>query len=392
MLSIGMFTYSTRPRGSVVHAASLAEALARAGHDVTLYALSKGGGSFHRPVNCRVELIAAGDAPAAGAALVRQRIDEFAAGLRARRVAHDVYHAQDCLAASALLEAGTPALRPIVRTVHHVDRFEDAYLASCQRRSILEADVVLSVSAATRTEIAAHFGRGAAVVPNGVDRKRFEALEARDELRARLGIRPADLCVLSVGGVEPRKNTRRCLAAVSRVHEANARIVWFLVGGDSFWEHAAYRAEFEADLARVPEALAARIVRPGSVSDGELTALYRASDVLLCPSLQEGFGLCVLEAMAAGTCVIVPGRPPFTEYLEERSAAFVDPESVDSIADALAALLLDPPRRAELAAAAANRLSPFSWERSARCHIERYENIGAEGPRGAESKVRWNHA
>ena len=83
MLSIGIFTYSTKPRGSVVHAACLAEALARQGARVTLYALSKAGDGFFRPVSCDLRLIGAAPAPSEVDALIRQRIAEFRVGIRA---------------------------------------------------------------------------------------------------------------------------------------------------------------------------------------------------------------------------------------------------------------------------------------------------------------------
>jgi glycosyltransferase-like protein len=382
MRSVGMFTYSTRPRGSVVHAAGLAEALAGRGHDVTLYALAKPGASFFRPIRCRVELIAAGEAPADRARLVGQRVGEFIDGLRSRDLEHDVFHAQDCLAASALLGLG---LRPVVRTVHHVDRFEDPYLANCQRRSVLEADVVLSVSRFTQKQVFAEFNRRTAVVRNGVDASRFArpvASEGRSIL-ADFGVGPDDIVILSVGGVEPRKNTRRCLAAVARLYAKCPRISWVIVGGDSIWDHSEYAARFDADVAALPAALALRIVRPGPVGDDDLTELYRESDILLGPSLLEGFGLAVLEAMAAGTCVVVPGREPFTEYLDRRSAAFVDPESVDSIADTLVDLVLDPGRRADLQRSAARRAARFTWERCALSHSLPYEAAWAACRRGA---------
>src|SRR5258708_34408688 len=124
MLSVGVYTYSTRPRGSVVHAMSLAEALVAAGHDATLYALCKPGASLYRPLACPVELIPAAAAPADPDALIRQRIEELVCGLRRLARRHDIFHAQDCLAANALLAARSGASAPVVRTVHHVERFD----------------------------------------------------------------------------------------------------------------------------------------------------------------------------------------------------------------------------------------------------------------------------
>src|SRR6185295_6285294 len=115
MLSIGLFTYSTKPRGSVVHATHLAEALTRRGHDVTLYALSKAGDQLYRDVQCRVVYLTAEKAPADPDALIAQRIQEVASGVSRLRPRHDVYHAEDCLVASGLLSKRAELkLKPLV--------------------------------------------------------------------------------------------------------------------------------------------------------------------------------------------------------------------------------------------------------------------------------------
>ncbi len=376
MTSIGLFTYSTKPRGSVVHAAALAEALADAGEDVTLYALAKDGASFYRPLRCRAHLVPAGDAPADVEALIRQRIDELASGCRARAARHEVLHAEDCLSANALLAIRTPRAA-VVRTVHHVERFESPYLASCQRRSILEADAVFSVSRFTQGEVEREFGRASARVHNGVDLARFAGPPPRDRawLGARFGVPAGHALVISVGGVEPRKNTRGALAAVARVFGANPSAVWIVAGGDTLWDHSGYGAAFASDLAALSPEVARRVVRAGPLPEGDLTALYRLADVLLCPSELEGFGLCVLEAAAAGAAVIVPGREPFTELLDGASAELVDAASVESIAAALARLLGDPARRARLASSARARAARLTWARSADAHRRLYAEV-----------------
>ena len=159
MFSIGIFTYSTKPRGSVVHATHLAEALSRRGHDVTLYALSKAGDLLYRDVDCRVVYLNAGKAPTEPDALIRQRVHEVAAGLSELRPRHDVYHAEDCLVTSGILakRAELP-LRPLVRTLHHLEHFASPYLRDCQRRSILEADAVACVSQASQRELCSREG------------------------------------------------------------------------------------------------------------------------------------------------------------------------------------------------------------------------------------------
>jgi hypothetical protein len=127
----------------VVHAAFLAEALTAAGWDVTLYALDKDGGGFFRDVRARLRLVPAGPAPSTTAELVRQRTFELSRYL-ASAPRHDVYHAEDCLTASGLLDFRSRApFVQLVRTVHHVEGFTDPYLARCQERSIREATLRL---------------------------------------------------------------------------------------------------------------------------------------------------------------------------------------------------------------------------------------------------------
>ena len=263
----------------------------------------------------------------------------------------------------------------MVRTVHHVEHFESPYLRACQERSVASADVLLSVSEVTRREVRALFGREATVISNGVDLNRFAAPHATDiaAVRAKLNVLPVDTLILSVGGVESRKNSQNALEAVALAYAEHPNLRWVVVGGASIWEHEAYRAEFARRLAELPGGLRARITILSAVPETELTALYQASSILLCPSLQEGFGLCVLEALAARAAVIVPHGAPFDEYLDSTCASFVDPHSVSDIARGLLGLLRDGGDRARLKQAGHERARRYSWDRVAERHLTRYE-------------------
>jgi len=376
--NVGIFTYSVKPRGSVVHAACLAEALDAEGANVTLYALAKHGDDFFRPLRSRLVLLPAGPAPAEPDRLIAQRIAEVQAGLRAVGARHDLYHAEDCLTASALVTS-VPALSPIVRTVHHVERFASPYLAACQQRSIEASDLVLSVSERTAREVAREFGRDSRVVHNGVDLARFDEEPATlPAAAAKLGLADHDLLVLSVGGVEERKNTLRALEAMSGALIGNARLHWVVVGGASIWDHSELEKRFDARVAALPESVRRRVTRLGAVDEATLTWLYQRSDVLLCPSLHEGWGLCALEALAAGTAVIASAREPFTEFLDRGVACLVDPESTVDIQGAVLALGADAGRRAELAAKGRERARRFTWRRAAVAHLDAYRSLLAE--------------
>jgi glycosyltransferase-like protein len=377
MLSIGLFTYSTKPRGSVVHATHLAEALTRRGHEVTLYALSKAGDRLYREVGCKVVYLKAEKAPGEPDALIAQRVREVADGVAELRPRHDVYHAEDCLVASGLLTKRSELkLKPLVRTLHHLEHFVSPYLRDCQRRSILEADAVACVSRVSRRDVERELGRACPIIGNGVDVARFAVDEQLEQqTRARFAIAPDERIVLSVGGVEPRKNSFCSLDALLPLLRQQPKLRWLIAGGDSIWEHDAYRSGFRDRLSRIEPELCSRIVELGPVTERELTGLYGISQILLCPSLQEGFGLCVLEALAARTAVVVSEQEPFTEYLTEEVASFVQPGSPASIGDSLARLLQDEPLRQRRVQAGEAHAQTFSWARVAGEHERLYSSV-----------------
>jgi glycosyltransferase-like protein len=359
-----------------VHACCLAEALAARGHDVTLYALSKTGDRLFREVSCPVLYLHAGPAPVEPDALIAQRIREVAVGVQDLKPRHDVYHAEDCLVASGLLSVKATLTGSVVRTLHHFERFESRYLQECQRRSILEADAVACVSRVSQRDVQQELSRDCSIIGNGVDFERFaESTELEDWARARFGVKAGELVVASVGGVEPRKNTLCALEAMLPILRRHPTARWLIAGGSSIWEHDAYRAQFRARVASLSSGIRARIVELGALTERELTGLYRVSQLLLCPSLQEGFGLCVLEALAAGAAVVVSAREPFTEYLDAASACFVEPESASEITRAVEELWSDAARRARLSSNGKARARQFSWDNVAREHERLYGGL-----------------
>jgi glycosyltransferase-like protein len=373
-LSIGLCTYSTLPRGSVVHTAYLAEALAEAGHDATVYALDKDGRGFYRPLRAHLRLVPAAPAPVSTAALVRQRAAELADFLSRHDGNHDVLHAEDCLSASGLLAARASGLRTaLARTVHHVEAFADAELARCQERSIREADLCFTVSQAAHDDTHAAFGVSSTIVGNGVDLARFATTAPAVRLRrwrARLGT--AAPVVLAVGGVEARKNTLRTLAAFVRLRERWRDARLWILGGASVLDHGAARAAFDAACRQLPPATRAAIVELGVVEDAEVPALFQLADVLALPSLHEGFGLAALEALAAGLPVVVADRPPFTEYLDPSCAVLVDALSEEAIAAGLDAALAPSPERRQ---AGRLRAEAHGWAAVARRHLAGYQQL-----------------
>jgi len=374
-LSIGLYTYSTLPRGSVVHTASLADALVDLGHDVTVYALDKDGRGFFRPLRARLRLVAAAPAPDTTAALVRQRAGELASFVIEHGAAHDVHHAQDCLSAAGLLasRAGGRRRMTLARTVHHVEAFSDPYLARCQERSVREVDLCFTVSEAARRDVQLAFGVDSVVVGNGVDTRRFSGVLASSlrVWRARLG--SGAPVVLAIGGVEERKNTRRTLGAFARLRARWPQARLWILGGATVLDHGAYRAEFSRALDLLPPETRAAITELGVVREADVPALFGLADVLAMPSLHEGFGLAALEALAAGLPLVASARAPFTEYLDETCAVLVDPLSEEAIAAGLHEALAASPARRE---AGRQRAETYSWARVAARHEAAYFRAG----------------
>ena len=376
---VALVTYSTKPRGGVVHTLALAEALTAAGADVTVVALGDPGKGFFRPVTAPFRIV---PAPAPADTLedrVFQAVDALAAGLSAMAGRFDVFHAQDCIAARAaarVRDAGAGI--PVVRTVHHVDDFTTPALIDCQRQAILEPDIVLVVSQHWRTLLKDEYGVDAGVVYNGVDRLRFGPIDAerRAALRRQVGAEDRFL-FLAVGGIEPRKGSVHLLQALGRLKaESDLSPVLAVVGGHSFQDYREYRESALAGLPALGLELGRDVVLLGTVPDGDLPAWYRAADALAFPSIKEGWGLAVLEAMAARLPVIATDIPVFREYLTPgEDALLVPPADPVALARAMRSLVDDGALRDRLRTAGARVASRFTWEAAASRHMAVYAGI-----------------
>ncbi|MFM7718123.1 MAG: glycosyltransferase family 4 protein, partial [Actinomycetota bacterium] len=196
------------------------------------------------------------------------------------------------------------------------------------------------------------------VVPHGVDPARVPADAAAR--RNRLGVGEGRYA-LFVGGIEPRKNLPRLVAAFAAL-PGDARLV--VAGGPVRWFPAAAR-DLDRAVAELPPAVRSRLLRVGYVDDADRAALLDGASLLAYPSLEEGFGLPVLEAMAAGVPVLTSDRSALPEVAGD-AAVLVDPTDVDAIGAGLARLLDDDALRARLASAGRERASTFPWSAAAR--------------------------
>jgi glycosyltransferase-like protein len=333
-LRVAMLTHSTLPRGGVVHAMSLSEALEDLGVETVLHAPDCAGRGFFRKPRCAAIAFPVEPAPPRTADMVEQRVDDYVRWFRRpENRDFDLYHAHDGIGANALATLKEEGLIPaFVRTVHHIDDFADPRLVQRQARSILAADALMVVSALWRENLIARFRREADVGGNGVDACRYSphADGSEAELRQRLGLGTGPV-FLSIGGVEARKNTTRILQAFAEIHRArpDARLV--IAGGASLLDHHAYQAGFGRELTALGEGASA-VSLLGPVADPDMPALYHLASALVFASVKEGFGLCVLEAMASGTPVVVSRIAPFVDYLVRTGRFVIDRRSDAPIA------------------------------------------------------------
>ena len=382
---VALVTHSTKPRGGLVHTLSLAEALHRRGERVHLVALGDPAAGLFRPTGVPHTVL---PGPSKDGTTLDERvfaaIDTLTAGLAALADRFDVLHAQDCIAARAaarVRDAGAPVT--VVRTVHHVDDFTTRALIDCQRQAIVEPDRVLVVSEQWRAILRDEYATTAEVVPNGVDVDRFPPVDdaQRRALRARIGAADRFL-FLSVGGVEPRKGSVHAFRALARLRGVlDPPPVLAVVGGHSFQDYTAYRDAALAELPSLGLESGVDVVLLGTVSEAELGGWYAAADALAFPSVKEGWGLVVLEAMNAGLPVVASDLPVFGEYLVDGESALLPPVGDEAaLAAAMHRLATDGPLRDRLRAGGRTVLPRFTWDASAARHQEVYARIRADVP------------
>ncbi|HMD51193.1 MAG TPA: glycosyltransferase family 1 protein [Solirubrobacteraceae bacterium] len=226
---------------------------------------------------------------------------------------------------------------------------ERATLGVAVRRS----RAFIAISQATADALAARY-------PSTAGRTTVAPLAASPTLRPGGSAQPVALpapgFVLAVGTLEPRKNLPRLVEAYRALDEELQDRHPLVVVGALGWR--------TGETLTALQSLGRRCTMLGFVSDGELAELYERCAVFCYPSLGEGFGLPVLEAMGAGAAVLTSNVSSLPE-VGGQAVAYADPASVEDIAAELGSLLADGPRRATLAALARERAREFSWDRFA---------------------------
>lgn len=273
----------------------------------------------------------------------------------------------------------SPRAAPFVLTVHdllplrseaYYARWAQTYLAGLMRATIPRARALLAVSEATARDLMARCAiprERVVVVPNGTD-TRFRPYSASERQRVIEAYRLPAPYVLFAGSINPRKNVTRLIRAFARVRREHSLPHQLLLVGSFGWQYEdVVEAMQQANMAGGGE-----VVRHlGQVADDEIAPLIAGADCLAYPSLEEGFGLPALEAIACGTPVLHAAIPALNEVTNGAGLA-VDPLSETAIADGLLTLLRDPALRATLRQRGLIRAQDFAWSSVARAVIRAY--------------------
>lgn len=237
-----------------------------------------------------------------------------------------------------------------------------AYLEEYVPKAIKSADAVVAVSEETQASIAQHFGINASqitVVPNAVDERFYGRFDNEDKLEVKNKYGLPDEFILFVGTIEPRKNVGRLLEAYANLPSNLRERFPLVLAGNPGWNN-------EDIYKRIHELTAEgnAILPIGFVDDEDLPILYNLAKVFVFPSIHEGFGLPILEAMAARTAVICSDKAPMNRLAED-GAIFINPEEPTTITSALKKVLSMPSSTKGLIEKGQRVAKKHTWETSA---------------------------
>ena len=283
-----------------------------------------------------------------------------------------IYHAPDYFV--------PPFPGPTVATVHDLShhicpQFHPAARISYMRRalpaSLRRTSHVITVSESARQDLIAHFGypaeRITAIALGASPAFRPHSAAELAPLLESLGLQPHGYS-LYVGTIEPRKNLDRLLAAYAALPPALRAQHPLVMAGGAGWH-------CDSTLARMAQAASAgwlHYVR--YIPQADLPALYAGARLFVYPSLYEGFGLPVLEAMASGTPVITSNVSSLPEVVGS-VALLIDPQDTDALRAALARALQDDPWRQQARSAGLARAAQFSWQKCVSATVQIYARL-----------------
>lgn len=251
-------------------------------------------------------------------------------------------------------------------------RLSDLRWTTYYRRKLPRASIVIAISRQAARDATSMLGLSEdrlVVIPLGVDRDRFKPVQPEGDAAERPYL-------LFIGARAPNKNLDRTLEAFARV-AAECPSPRLVLAGP--WRQID-RDWLERVVARLE--ISTRVELAGFIAPDDLPVLYSGAIALLFPSLEEGFGLPVLEAMACGTPVVTSDRGVLAEIAGD-AALKVDPYDVDHLAAVIRSVVADPDLRRVLSGRGLARAAQFTWASTVARTLEVYDSLLSEPRRPA---------
>ena len=272
---------------------------------------------------------------------------------------------------------------PTVLTIHDLSLLlwpqthERSLVRRARRRLPMMARAATAIivpSHAVKREVCDHLeidSRKIVVIPEAA-REAFQQIPTTETESVRRRLRVEDDFILFVGTIEPRKNLLTLVRAFEEILRSDSRRPQLVIAGATGW--------LSEDVFTYVRAagISDRILFVGYLADDDLRALYSACRTFVYPSLYEGFGLPLLEAMACGAPVITSDTPSIRETVGE-AARLVSPTDSRGLAQAMVRLLDDAAERQQRSVAGMRHARKFSWEKTARATLDLYREVLEKG-------------
>lgn len=262
----------------------------------------------------------------------------------------------------------------------HPECHKKANIRHCTRGiedAVKYADAIIAISDYTKRDLIRYMNAPEELVTVTQLAAGPEFKEVGDEgvlkgVREKYGL--PEKYILFVGSLEPRKNLRTLLKAYAGLPDRFKRGFSLVIAGGKGW--------MNSDIPGLQKKLGieGRVHFPGFIADDDICAVYSQAEVFVYPSLYEGFGLPILEAMACGTPVITSNASSMPEVAGD-AALLVTPTEADELAGAIERVLDDEVLRGRMREQGLKRAGEFSWERCARETIEIYRKVVESGGR-----------
>ncbi len=236
-------------------------------------------------------------------------------------------------------------------------------------------DMIATVSEFSKQDIAKKVGVSKdkiRVIPNGLRKENPKDPSLEGELKNRFKIN--DAFILNVGGIHERKNIVRLIQAFSGLVKLNGYPGKLLITGSVSGAPYQNKMKRICDAAVRESGMGNRIVFTGFISEKELDSLFRMADFLIYPSLYEGFGIPVLEAMKMGLPVITSNTTAMPEVAGD-AADLVNPNNVEEMTGVMSDLLQNRQRQEEMIEKGLERASAYTWQNVSESYLKLYQEI-----------------